>query len=306
MKPNSSPSTSNAPPDIYRSFMTKANAYPLLSAQQEKELGARVQRGDAAAREKLICSNFRLVVRIAFNYQDRGMDFMDLIQNGNIGLMKAAEKFNPNEFDTRFSSYASYWIKNEISYALLTNPSPLRLPVKFRAALNRITRAAVQLEQELCRRPTLEEIATLLSISVATITSLLQGKLYADSISLSDPLHSEYDGLTVQDTLASPTMMADDVAHFRDTHERITLALDDLLGERSARIFRQHIGFDFDADSQNFQEIGETEQLSRERIRQIQSVSQRTVRQQILSGEFAGIIPLEEVNLWLANGDNAS
>lgn len=305
MKPTSSPSPANARPDIFRSFLAKAAAYPLLNAQEEKELGTRVQRGDTAAREKLICSNFRLVVHIAANYRDRGMDFMDLVQNGNIGLIRAVEKFDPIKFDTRFSSYASFWIRNEISYAILINPSPLKLPVKFRAALRRISRATMRLEQELGRRPTLEEIAMSLSIPESMITNLLQGKLATDSISLSDPLHSDDEGFTIQDTLASHAMRADDVAHCRDTHQRITLALDNLLGERSARIFRRHIGLDFGADAQNFQEIGEDERLCRERVRQIYDPAQRRVRHEIVSGAFSEIIPLEEINRWLGNGDNA-
>ena len=245
-------------------YLHEINEVPLLTADEEKELGARVQAGDLEAREHLIRANLRLVVSIAKMYNDRGLNLQDLIAEGNIGLMKAAEKFDP-EAGCRFSTYGTWWIKQSIRRALTNTVKSVRVPGYMTEMISKWRNVANELRYMLGRMPTVEEVAMELGIPreswpllKRTIESNQAGQVSLDVMTQTQD--------TVEDENASDpeeTML----------HQDLLSRLDELLGvieERDAQILRLRYGLGEGAEPMTLKEIGKIVGLTRERVRQIE------------------------------------
>jgi RNA polymerase primary sigma factor len=245
-------------------YLQEINEVPLLTADEEKVLGARVQSGDLEAREHLIRANLRLVVSIAKMYNDRGLNLQDLIAEGNIGLMKAAEKFDP-EAGCRFSTYGTWWIKQSIRRALTNTVKSVRVPGYMTEMVSKWRNVANELRYMLGRMPTVEEVAMELGIPreswpllKRTIESNQAGQVSLDVMTQTQD--------TVEDEKAADpeeTML----------HQDLLLKLDELLGvidEREAQILRLRYGLGEGAEPMTLKEIGKIVGLTRERVRQIE------------------------------------
>ena len=245
-------------------YLQEINEVPLLTADEEKVLGARVQAGDLEAREHLIRANLRLVVSIAKMYNDRGLNLQDLIAEGNIGLMKAAEKFDP-EAGCRFSTYGTWWIKQSIRRALTNTVKSVRVPGYMTEMISKWRNVANELRYMLGRMPTVEEVAMELGIPreswpllKRTIESNQAGQVSLDVMTQTQD--------TVEDENASDpeeTML----------HQDLLSRLDELLEvieERDAQILRLRYGLGEGAEPMTLKEIGKIVGLTRERVRQIE------------------------------------
>lgn len=235
-----------------------------LTSDEEVALARRVQAGDEAARERMIAANLRLVVKIAKDYSGRGIDLEDLISEGNIGLMKAVERFDPDR-GVKFSSYASWWIKSGMRRALASQTNDVRVPENLANRAFRMQREVEVMTGELRRRPTEEEIADRLELTVEEVRRLHEAAV--SQVSLDDD--SGEDGRDLRDTLADPT--SEDpaaVAATRNLLGEMNLLLEGL-DERDRVILRDRFGFDNNSPK-TFGEIGTRFGLTAERIRQLQ------------------------------------
>ena len=248
-----------------QSYLREINETALLSEAEEKELAARVQLGEPAARDRMVRANLRLVVNIAKNYTRRGLQLIDLIEEGNLGLIKAVENFDPS-FGNRFSTYASWWIKQAIKRALINAAQPIHIPAYMVDMITKWKYAVIRLEDRLGRAPTLDEIAEYMQMPVKKIRHVRKAaKAYASRGQTAiDP-----DGVPLPETLADE--------HAADPGEAV-LAADDLesiktlfqrIDERSATILRMRFGLDGE-EPLTLKEIGEKVGLTRERVRQIE------------------------------------
>ena len=248
---------------------------PLLSAEEELELGARVQQGDVAAREHMIRANLRLVVSIAKRYRRRGLSLLDLIEEGNVGLVRAVERFDPAA-ETRFSTYATWWIKQAIRRALVNTAKTVRIPSYMVEIVSKLKAAESALEAELGRRPTLHEIAGHMGFGPERIRVLkraLRASLTdGDPVSI-EALSPERDALT--DTRTTPPDEA-----LLDAVEVARLqVLLEAIDPREAEILRLRFGIDADGPL-TLREIGERFDVSRERVRQIETRALRKLAEQ--------------------------
>lgn len=235
-----------------------------LTSEEEVELARRVQAGDEAARERMIAANLRLVVKIAKDYSGRGIDLEDLISEGNIGLMKAVERFDPDR-GVKFSSYASWWIKSGMRRALASQTNDVRVPENLANRAFRMQREVEVMTGELRRRPTEEEIADRLDLTVEEVRRLHDAAV--SQVSLDDDAGE--DGRDLRDTLADPT--SEDpaaVVATRNLLGEMSLLMESL-DERDRVILRDRFGIDSNAPK-TFGEIGTRFGLTAERIRQLQ------------------------------------
>ena len=259
--------------DPVRMFLKEIGKIDLLDAETEAYLADAMVNGDEEAKKKLIESNLRLVVSIAKRYIGRGMHFLDLIQEGNLGLIKAVEKFDPTK-GYKFSTYATWWIRQAITRAIADQARTIRIPVHMVETINRLMRTSRHLLQVLGREPTPEEIAEEMEISVEKVREIL--KIAQDPISLETPVGDEDDtnvgNFIPDDEAASPSDQAADTLLKEQIQEIMGT-----LTPREARVLKLRFGLE-DGRARTLEEVGREFQVTRERIRQIEAKALRKLR----------------------------
>ena len=259
--------------DPVRMYLKEIGKIPLLSADEEIELAKRIELGDEDAKQKLAEANLRLVVSIAKRYVGRGMQFLDLIQEGNLGLIKAVEKFDYKK-GYKFSTYATWWIRQAITRAIADQARTIRIPVHMVETINRLIRVSRQLLQELGREPTAEEIAAKMDMPVDRVREIM--KISQEPVSLETPIGEEEDshlGDFIQDDhVAVPA----DAAAFTLLHEQLMEVLDTLT-EREQKVLKLRFGL-VDGRPRTLEEVGKEFDVTRERIRQIEAKALRKLR----------------------------
>lgn len=259
--------------DPVRMYLKEIGKVPLLSADEEVELAKRMELGDQEAKNKLAEANLRLVVSIAKRYVGRGMLFLDLIQEGNLGLIKAVEKFDYRK-GYKFSTYATWWIRQAITRAIADQARTIRIPVHMVETINKLIRVSRQLLQELGREPTPEEIAEQMDMPVEKVREIL--KISQEPVSLETPIGEEEDshlGDFIQD---DQVPVPADAAAFELLKEQLNEVLDTLT-EREQKVLRLRFGLD-DGKARTLEEVGRQFNVTRERIRQIEAKALRKLR----------------------------
>jgi RNA polymerase primary sigma factor len=251
--------------DSLQRFLTEVGRYRLLTAAEEVELAKRVERGDAAAKERMITSNLRLVVSIAKKYQGHGVPLLDLIQDGVIGLNRAVEKFDWRK-GYKFSTYATWWIRQAVQRSVANQGKTIRVPVHVHERRQKLGRARTKLELELGRRPTSEELADATGLALQHVEEALEA---ADaSISLNQKVGGDGDGelaeLFADEEWADPVDEADESLR----GWTVRRALEEL-GERERRVLELRFGFD--GEPQSLESIARELGVSRERVRQLET-----------------------------------
>jgi len=259
--------------DPVRMYLKEIGRVPLLTAEEEIELAKRMEMGDKEAKQRLIESNLRLVVSIAKRYVGRGMLFLDLIQEGNMGLIKAVEKFDYRK-GYKLSTYATWWIRQAITRAIADQARTIRIPVHMVETINKLVRTSRQLLQELGREPTAEEIAEEMGLTPERVREIQ--KIAQEPVSLETPIGEEEDShlgdfIEDQDALAPA-----EAASFVMLKEQIEEVLD-TLNEREQRVLRLRFGLD-DGKARTLEEVGREFGVTRERIRQIEAKALRKLR----------------------------
>ena len=259
--------------DPVRMYLKEIGKVPLLSAEEEIDLARRMENGDEAAKKRLAEANLRLVVSIAKRYVGRGMLFLDLIQEGNLGLIKAVEKFDYTK-GYKFSTYATWWIRQAITRAIADKARTIRIPVHMVETINKLIRVSRQLLQELGREPTPEEIAEEMSMPVERVREIL--KISQEPVSLETPIGEEEDshlGDFIQD---DNVPVPADAAAFTLLKEQLVEVLSTLT-EREQKVLRLRFGLD-DGRARTLEEVGKVFNVTRERIRQIEAKALRKLR----------------------------
>lgn len=259
--------------DPVRMYLKEIGKVPLLSAEEEIELAKRMEEGDEAAKKRLAEANLRLVVSIAKRYVGRGMLFLDLIQEGNLGLIKAVEKFDYRK-GYKFSTYATWWIRQAITRAIADQARTIRIPVHMVETINKLIRVSRQLLQELGREPQPEEIAEKMDMSVDRVREIL--KISQEPVSLETPIGEEEDshlGDFIQD---DNVPVPADAAAFTLLKEQLVEVLN-TLKDREQKVLRLRFGLD-DGRARTLEEVGKEFNVTRERIRQIEAKALRKLR----------------------------
>ena len=259
--------------DPVRMYLKEIGRVPLLSADNEIELAQRIEQGDEEAKRRLAEANLRLVVSIAKRYVGRGMLFLDLIQEGNLGLIKAVEKFDFRK-GFKFSTYATWWIRQAITRAIADQARTIRIPVHMVETINKLIRVTRQLVQELGREPLPEEIAAEMEISVERVREIQ--KISQEPVSLETPIGEEEDshlGDFIEDQDAPAPAEA---ASFRLLKEQLEEVLETLT-PREEKVLRLRFGLD-DGRARTLEEVGHVFGVTRERIRQIEAKALRKLR----------------------------
>ena len=259
--------------DPVRMYLKEIGKVPLLTAEEEIELAKKMEQGDEDAKKRLAEANLRLVVSIAKRYVGRGMLFLDLIQEGNLGLIKAVEKFDYRK-GYKFSTYATWWIRQAITRAIADQARTIRIPVHMVETINKLIRVSRQLLQELGREPTPEEIAEEMDMSVERVREIL--KISQEPVSLETPIGEEEDshlGDFIQDDnvpvpaeAAAQTLLKEQLDEVLDT-----------LTEREQKVLRLRFGMN-DGRARTLEEVGKEFDVTRERIRQIEAKALRKLR----------------------------
>ena len=259
--------------DPVRMYLKEIGKVSLLTADEEIELAKRMEQGDEAAKKRLAEANLRLVVSIAKRYVGRGMLFLDLIQEGNLGLIKAVEKFDYRK-GYKFSTYATWWIRQAITRAIADQARTIRIPVHMVETINKLIRVSRQLLQELGREPTPEEIAEEMDMSVDRVREIL--KISQEPVSLETPIGEEEDshlGDFIQD---DNVPVPADAAAFTLLKEQLVEVLGTLT-DREQKVLRLRFGLD-DGRARTLEEVGKEFSVTRERIRQIEAKALRKLR----------------------------
>ena len=259
--------------DPVRMYLKEIGNVPLLTTEEEIELAKRVEEGDEEAKKRLIEANLRLVVSIAKKYVGRGMPFLDLIQEGNMGLMKAVDKFDYAK-GFKFSTYATWWIRQAITRGIADTGRTIRVPVHMVETINKTLRMTRTLLQELGREPTPEEVADRLNVPVSRVREVL--KISRDPVSLDTPIGEEDDShlgdFIEDDSALSPS----DSAAFSMLREELGTALESLT-DRERQVVQLRFGL-IDGRARTLEEVGKEFNVTRERIRQIEAKALRKLR----------------------------
>ena len=259
--------------DPVRMYLKEIGNVPLLTTEQEVELAKRVEAGDEEAKKQLTEANLRLVVSIAKKYVGRGMPFLDLIQEGNMGLMKAVDKFDYTK-GYKFSTYATWWIRQAITRGIADTGRTIRVPVHMVETINKTLRMTRTLLQELGREPTPEEVAERLNVSVSRVREVL--KISRDPVSLDTPIGEEDDShlgdFIEDDSALSPA----DSAAFSMLRAELATALESLT-DRERQVVKLRFGLE-DGRARTLEEVGKEFKVTRERIRQIEAKALRKLR----------------------------
>ena len=275
--------------DTMKQYMRNIGEYQLVTTDEEAVLAEKIAKGDDEARQKLINSNLRLVVKIAHDFKGLGLPLLDLISEGNMGLMRAVEKFDPSR-GAKLSSYAAWWIKQAMRRALANQPKVIRIPVQSACKISKIQTARQKLTDELGREPTDKEIAKEVGFTERTVTGLRLG--HAATISLQDPIQNGDDG-EYHDIIPDEKTKAPD--HIIQDEETInhTMELVKQLDERERTILTLRFGLD-GSKAKTLEEVSRAIGRTRERVRQIQNQALEKLRKLL---ELNGYADLEKNEL---------
>ena len=272
-------------------YMREIARTPLLTREEERELGYRTLQGDSAARDRMIRSNLRLVVKIAKDYSNYGLPLADLIAEGNVGLMKAVERFHPDK-GAKFSTYGAWWIKQCIKRALANQGKTIRMPVHAIEKVSKLRRIHTQLFEELGREPTIEEIAKEAELDPAKASMLLEAAIRP--VSLDAPVGDEGDSASHGELIADVSATAPDHELF---HQDLLDRLDQLmepLEKRERDIIVKRFGLN-GKPARTLEQVGKEFGVTRERIRQLQNVAILKMRQSLERMEDPSVQALEGV-----------
>ena len=247
-------------------YLREINETPLLNADEEKQLAYRIEVGDSAARDQMVRANLRLVVNIARGYAGKGLSLQDLIEEGNLGLLRAVEGFDPS-MNTRFSTYASYWIKQSIKRALVNTAKTIRIPAYMVELLAKWRRASAKLQDELGRVPTQEEVARVLGIPKKKLNIIKKAIRVYNSAPQSDQADT---GWSIDEMLMDGRAKSPDTEMVETDDREQVQSLLRKMDPREAAVLRMRFGLD-DQEPKTLKEIGERLGLTRERVRQIES-----------------------------------
>lgn len=283
---------SNEMDDPIRQYLKEIGKIPLLSMQEEIELAKRIQQGDIEAKEKFMEANLRLVVSIAKKYVGRGVLFLDLISEGNIGLIKAVDKFDWTK-GYKFSTYATWWIRQGVTRAIADQARTIRIPVHMVEIINKLSKIKKELEQELKREPTPKEIAEEMEISEEKVREILKNT--QEPVSIYTPVGEEEDtylGDFIPDEYEKSVEEQTTFAALRPLLEE---TMRECLTEREQQVLRLRFGFD-DGRQRTLEEIGKKFDVTRERIRQIESKALRKLRHPSRSKKLKDYMPNNNID----------